>query len=65
MLFTTALLWTHVDMICHGQSTVESLGVRRMHEREQRVLKRLHSWWDFRCDPSLVLSLCSAVMNPL
>ncbi|KAI0324507.1 zf-DHHC-domain-containing protein [Cubamyces sp. BRFM 1775] len=48
VLFTTALLWTHVDMICHGQSTVESLGVRRMHEREQRVLKRLHSWWDFR-----------------
>ncbi|KAI0659585.1 zf-DHHC-domain-containing protein [Cubamyces menziesii] len=48
VLFTVALLWTHVDMICQGQSTVESLGVRRMHEREQRVLKRLHSWWDFR-----------------
>ncbi|KAI8990374.1 DHHC palmitoyltransferase-domain-containing protein [Trametes punicea] len=48
ILFTGALLWTHVDMIIHGQSTVESLGVRRMRERETRVLKRLHPWWDFR-----------------
>ncbi|KAI0354250.1 zf-DHHC-domain-containing protein [Trametes cingulata] len=48
VIFTVALLATHVDLICSGQSTVESLSVRRMREREDRVLKRLHAWWDVK-----------------
>ncbi|KAI0633015.1 zf-DHHC-domain-containing protein [Trametes polyzona] len=48
ILFTAALYGSHIELICGGQSTVESLEVRRIHEREARVLKRLHPWWDFR-----------------
>ncbi|KAH9852983.1 zf-DHHC-domain-containing protein [Lenzites betulinus] len=48
ILFTTALLGTHFQLICMGQSTVESLDARRIGEREDRVLGRLHAWWDFR-----------------
>ncbi|OSD00059.1 zf-DHHC-domain-containing protein [Trametes coccinea BRFM310] len=48
VLFTGVLVFTHVDMILSNQSTVESLGVRRMREREKRVIQRLHSWGDFR-----------------
>ncbi|KAL7278720.1 LOW QUALITY PROTEIN: hypothetical protein ACG7TL_007723 [Trametes sanguinea] len=48
VLFTGVLVFTHVDLILSNQSTVESLGVRRMREREKRVIQRLHSWGDFR-----------------
>ncbi|KAI0369328.1 zf-DHHC-domain-containing protein [Pilatotrama ljubarskyi] len=48
VIFTVALLATHIDLMCAAQSTVESLSVRRMREREDRVLKRLHPWWDVR-----------------
>ncbi|KAI0651141.1 zf-DHHC-domain-containing protein [Trametes meyenii] len=48
LLFATALFVSHIDLICNAQTTVESLGVRRMREREQRVLRRIHPWWDFR-----------------
>ncbi|TFK92154.1 zf-DHHC-domain-containing protein [Polyporus arcularius HHB13444] len=48
LVFTTALLVTHVVLICSNMSTVEELGVRRMREREKRVLGRLHAWWQFR-----------------
>ncbi|CDO68748.1 hypothetical protein BN946_scf184989.g14 [Trametes cinnabarina] len=48
IIFTGVLVASHVDLIMHAQSTVESLGVRRMREREKRVLARLHPWWDFR-----------------
>ncbi|KAI0830295.1 DHHC palmitoyltransferase-domain-containing protein [Trametes gibbosa] len=49
ILFTAALLGTHIELICMAQSTVESLDARRIGEREDRVLGRLHAWWDFRC----------------
>ncbi|KAI0772411.1 zf-DHHC-domain-containing protein [Trametes elegans] len=48
ILFTSALYGSHIQLICNGQSTVESLNAHRMREREERVLSRLHSWWDFR-----------------
>ena len=49
LIFTLALLVTHAVMICSNMTTVEQLGVQRMHEREKRVLGRLHPWWHFRC----------------
>ncbi|CCM00700.1 uncharacterized protein FIBRA_02740 [Fibroporia radiculosa] len=45
-LFTSALLGSHVDLIMHNQTTVESLGMRRMKEREKVVLARLHAWYE-------------------
>lgn len=47
-IFVFALFAAHVDLICAGQSTVETLDARRIREREDRVLKRLHAWSDFR-----------------
>ncbi|EIW56472.1 zf-DHHC-domain-containing protein [Trametes versicolor FP-101664 SS1] len=47
-IFVFALFVAHVDLICAGQSTVETLDARRIREREDRVLKRLHAWSDFR-----------------
>ncbi|TBU30974.1 zf-DHHC-domain-containing protein [Dichomitus squalens] len=44
-IFTTALLVTHVILIADNMSTVEHMGVRRMQEREKRVLGRLHARW--------------------
>ena len=49
MIFMLALLVTHTVMICSNMTTVEQLGVQRMHERKKRVLGRLHPWWHFRC----------------
>ena len=48
LIFTLALLVTHAVMICSNMTTVEQLGMQRMHEREKRVLGRLHPWWRFR-----------------
>ncbi|RPD63361.1 zf-DHHC-domain-containing protein [Lentinus tigrinus ALCF2SS1-6] len=47
-VFTVALLVTHVIMICSNMTTVEQLAVRRMREREERVLGRLHARWELR-----------------
>ena len=49
MIFMLALLVTHTVMICSNMTTVEQLGVQRMHERKKRVLGRLHPLWHFRC----------------
>ncbi len=67
MVFTVALLVTHVVLICSNMSTVEQLGMRRMREREKRVLGRLHAWWQFRyvsiVPPSLSI-VCSFLSCP-
>ncbi|EMD30904.1 hypothetical protein CERSUDRAFT_100876 [Gelatoporia subvermispora B] len=45
-LFTFALLASHVYLIMLNQTTVESLGVRRMKEREKHVLGRMFAWYE-------------------
>ena len=47
--FTTALVITHFMSISSNMTTVEQMGVRRTHEREERVLARLYSWWQYKC----------------
>jgi len=46
-LFTSTLVVTHVHMILKGQTTVESMGIRSMRERESATLQRAYSWWEF------------------
>lgn len=47
-VFTAALLVTHILILTNNMSTVEQMGMRRMREREDRVLARLYSWWQIR-----------------
>ena len=58
MVFNTALLVTHFLLITSNMSTVEDLGARRMRERENRVLSRLHKPWHFRYVIPLAPSVC-------
>jgi palmitoyltransferase len=46
-LFTSTLVVTHVHMILKGQTTVESMSIRSMRERESATLQRAYSWWEF------------------
>lgn len=45
--FTAALLGTHVNLIVHNQTTVETMNSQRMKEREKGVLARMHAWYEF------------------
>jgi palmitoyltransferase len=45
-LFTSILLFTHVRLICRNLTTVESLGVSELRERERAGLSSMFSWWD-------------------
>ncbi|KAJ3491933.1 hypothetical protein NLI96_g375 [Meripilus lineatus] len=47
-LFSGVLLVTHIRLILLNLSTLESLGVARMEEREKAVLARLHSCYEIR-----------------
>lgn len=47
-LFSTVLLFTHMRLILLNLSTLESMGVSRMEEREKAVLARLHSCYEFK-----------------
>ncbi|KIP03033.1 hypothetical protein PHLGIDRAFT_267793 [Phlebiopsis gigantea 11061_1 CR5-6] len=47
ILFTVSLLFTHVRLILLNQSTVESLNMQRMKEREKSVLARHYAWYQF------------------
>ncbi|KAH9943901.1 zf-DHHC-domain-containing protein [Amylocystis lapponica] len=47
-LFTFALLLSHVSLIIQNLTTVDSLNIRRIKEREKHVLARMHSWYQFR-----------------
>ncbi|OCH92562.1 zf-DHHC-domain-containing protein [Obba rivulosa] len=46
-LFTFALFTSHMYLILLNQTTVESLSVRRMKEREKHVLGRMFAWYEF------------------
>ena len=46
-LFTSTLVVSHVNMILKGQTTVESMSIRSMRERETATLQRAYSWWEF------------------
>ena len=48
MLFTGAMLQAHVILVLSNMTTVEQMGAQRMRHREQRVLARLHKWYEFR-----------------
>ena len=48
LIFTVALLVTHATLIACNMSTVEHMNMRRMKEREERVMGRLHPWWRIR-----------------
>ncbi|KAF9529851.1 DHHC palmitoyltransferase-domain-containing protein [Crepidotus variabilis] len=45
-IFTVSLFSSHVNMILHGQTTVESMHVRTMKEKEDEVLARGFKWWE-------------------
>ncbi|KAI0944640.1 hypothetical protein AcW1_002303 [Taiwanofungus camphoratus] len=45
--FTCGMLLSHVYLLVHNQTTVESLGAHMMKERENRVLARMHAWYQF------------------
>ena len=47
IIFTIALLLTHVRLIVLNMTTVESLSKQRMKEREKAVLARQFSWYQF------------------
>lgn len=42
------MLNAHAMLIMANMTTVEQMGTHRMRNREQRVLSRLHKWWEFR-----------------
>lgn len=46
-LFTFTLVVTHVRLILNSQTTVESMSIRSMEERESATLQRAYSWWEF------------------
>ncbi|TFK71228.1 zf-DHHC-domain-containing protein [Pluteus cervinus] len=46
--FTSSLLLSHINLIWLGQSTVESVQMRQVRERESRALSRAFSWWECR-----------------
>ena len=48
MVFTGGMLSAHVALILANMTTVEQMGAQRMRHREQRVLARLHKWYEFR-----------------
>ena len=48
LIFTTALVITHAVLIASNMTTLEQMATHRTKEREERVLGRLHSWWQFR-----------------
>ncbi|KAL0567887.1 hypothetical protein V5O48_014107 [Marasmius crinis-equi] len=45
-IFTTALMISHIHLICISQTTVESMSFRTMKEREDASLARAFSIWD-------------------
>ncbi len=55
-MFTTLLSVNHVNMITQGQTTVESMNIRGMKERDQHVLARGFEWWEVRWVPSSCLN---------
>ncbi|PPQ80332.1 hypothetical protein CVT25_003615 [Psilocybe cyanescens] len=46
-LFTTLLAISHTHLILGGQTTVESMQIRSMKEREERALAKAFSFWQF------------------
>ncbi|KAF8147669.1 DHHC palmitoyltransferase-domain-containing protein [Crassisporium funariophilum] len=47
MLFTSTLIMSHVNMILKGQTTVETMQIQTMKEREARSLAKAFGWWEF------------------
>lgn len=47
LLFTFLLVLSHVGLILRGLTTVESLQVRNMKERESMMLAKGFKWWEF------------------
>jgi len=47
-LFTTLLCVNHVNIITHGQTTVESMNIRGMKDRDDYTLSRGYGWWEVR-----------------
>ena len=47
LLFTTMLVVTHINMILKGQTTVESVQIMNMKERENRRLAKGFECWEF------------------
>ncbi|KAF9555749.1 zf-DHHC-domain-containing protein [Agrocybe pediades] len=46
LLFTFMLLVSHINLTLKGQTTVESMQIRTMKDRERRVLGRGFRWWE-------------------
>ncbi|KAH9477093.1 Palmitoyltransferase PFA3 [Psilocybe cubensis] len=44
-IFTAALVISHTHLILSGQTTVESLHIRHMKDREDRALAKAFNWW--------------------
>ena len=42
------MLQAHVILVTSNMTTIEQMNTQRMRRREQRVLGRLHKWWEFR-----------------
>jgi palmitoyltransferase len=57
-LFTFSLFVANANLIMHGQTTVESMHIRGIKEREDRVLARGFGWWEFRQAIFYIFSVC-------
>jgi palmitoyltransferase len=47
-LFTTTLCVSHVRLITHGQTTVESMQIQDLKDKDEQVLARGFAWWECR-----------------
>lgn len=46
-IFTCTMFFNHVRMILTGMSTVEMMQMSSMEERENALLGKFYSWWEF------------------
>lgn len=47
LLFTGTLVISHVRMILRGMTTVETIQMQSMAEREKWLLGQVYAWWEF------------------
>ena len=41
------MMITHVHMILTGMTTVETMEMNAMMSKENRLLEKFYSWWEF------------------
>ena len=47
-IFTTAMCVSHVRLIAHGQTTVESMHIKAIQDKDDDTLARGFAWWECR-----------------